>query len=184
VNAAGDAGETARLARVLLQRAQAVLRLLPRPEHGGALAAPSMAGFLASPGPSTFVAAMGDLAQQRRRFLLRRAALVTPGRTRAAGVAALRRVRGLPAGVADRLAADLPEDRRARQRLLALEALVRVYEELAGRVAAETEDMRQRFRDAAAFKSRRRKQAALASPAPPGARKSRRRRPPGGPGPS
>jgi hypothetical protein len=53
----------------------------------------------------------------------------------------------------DRLAANLPRDPRAGVRLRALCTLARSYEELAGRVAADTDEMRRRLREAAPRRS-------------------------------
>jgi hypothetical protein len=54
----------------------------------------------------------------------------------------------LPAPLMERLA-ELPVEVRAGQRLLALAELVRAYDELAGRVAADAGEMRRRLRDSA-----------------------------------
>jgi hypothetical protein len=135
------------LAIALLERARVTLGSLPAPARGPGLAGLDL--FIADPSPSTFVAACRALAHTRRRHLLasRPAAAARPAITAAA--AALRRVPALPGTLSDRLAADLPTDHRTGQRLFALAALAQAYQELAGRVAADTEEMRQRFMRAA-----------------------------------
>jgi hypothetical protein len=140
----------AELAHALLDRAQRVLPLLPEEERTPSLEA--IDTFLAGPTAATFLGAMRVLAEARRRQLLSRGIPAAPGEHPAArglsgGLCALRRIPGLPEGVLDRLA-DLPLEADTRQRLLALAALTRTYEELASRVAAATEDMRQRMRKA------------------------------------
>jgi hypothetical protein len=139
------------LARALLDRARRVLPLLAQEDRGPSLAALDV--FLAGPSPATFLGAMRVLGEARRhRLLSREIAAATPGehpaqRSLTGGLVALRRIPSIPGGVLDRLA-DLPLEADTRQRLLALAALTRTYEELATRVAAATEDMRQRMRKA------------------------------------
>jgi hypothetical protein len=137
---------TERFARVLLARAQATFRLLPEAERGPALA--GLDRFLANPAPASFLAAARALSHSRRRYLVgsRPPARSRPAITAAA--AALQRIPALPRGLSERLAADLPTDARTGQRLFALAALARAYHELAGRVAADTEQMRRRFQQA------------------------------------
>jgi hypothetical protein len=142
--------EPAALARPLLDRARRVLPLLPETDRGASLEA--IDAFVAGPTPATFLAAMRILGAARRHHLLSRGAPAAPGehpaqRSLTGGLIALRRIASLPAGVLDRLA-DLPLEPDTRQRLLALAALTQTYEELATRVAAATEDMRQRMRKA------------------------------------
>jgi hypothetical protein len=130
-------------ARVLLARAQAAFRLLPESARGPALA--GLDQFLANPAPGSFLAAARALSRTCRHHLL---ASRPPARSRpavTAAAAALARVPALPRGLCQRLVADLPTDARTGQRLFALAALARAYDELAGRVAADTEQMRQRF---------------------------------------
>jgi hypothetical protein len=140
----------AALARALLDRARRVLPLLAEEQRGVSLAA--IDAFLAGPTPATFLGAMRVLGEARRHRLFSRPRPAAPGehpaqRGLSGGLSALRRIPGLPEGVLDRLA-DLPVEADTRQRLLALAALTRTYEELASRVAAATEDMRQRMRKA------------------------------------
>jgi hypothetical protein len=135
------------LAIALLERARVTLGALPEAARGPGLA--GLDAFIANPAPSSFVAACRALSEARRRHLV---ASRPPARARpaiTAAAAALRRVPALPGALSQRLAADLPADHRTGQRLFALAALARAYEELAGRVAADTAEMRQRFMQAA-----------------------------------
>ena len=62
---------------------------------------------------------------------------------------------GFPSALADRLAADLPLDAlHRRSGCSPWSALARTYEELAGRVAADTEEMRRRYQAAPPRKRR------------------------------
>jgi hypothetical protein len=140
----------ARLAGTLFAHALAALRVLPAEERGPALGA--IDRFLAAPGPAGFIAAVRLLGEARRRRQVAAAAGSTLERAFADGLAALRAVPGLPAVVGERLA-DLPVDTRAGQRLHALAALARAYEELGARVAADTDEMRRRLRESAPRKS-------------------------------
>lgn len=171
-------GEVARFARLLATRARSLASLARSPREVGALIDGALDPFLADPRPSTFVAAMRVLGEERRRLLSQRPAAARPREAPpppvSAGVDGLRRTAALPASVTGRLAG-LPPDRRARQRLLALSALVRAYEELAARVAADTEEMRRQFRDAALGRLRAR---ARPRPPEPGPRRGKRARPP------
>ena len=144
--ALGDRAHTAALARALAEKAVLAFQTVPDGERGPALAA--LDRFLAGPAPSTFLAAVRELSQARRRVLIERTASATLQRARADGLRALRDVPGLPATLIDRLQADLPLDVRSGQRLLALAALARAYDELEGRVAADNDEMRQRLREA------------------------------------
>ena len=110
------------------------------------LAAMQIDRFVADPRPSLFLAAVRELAELRRRRLIESTAATTLRRGRAAGLEALRAVPGFPSAITDRLEQGLPLDPRSGQRLQALAALARSYEGLAGQVAADTDEMRQRLR--------------------------------------
>jgi hypothetical protein len=143
--------DNARLARALLGQAAATFRVVPDGARGGALA--ELDRFLAAPAPATFVAAARVLRDVRRSALIERTAGSTMRRAFTDGVAALRAVPGLPSPLVDRIVSDLPVDARAGQRLLAVAALARAYDELASRVAADSDEMRRRLRDSAPRKS-------------------------------
>jgi hypothetical protein len=136
---------TALFARVLLRRARGAFRLSGTGDRGRALAA--LDGFLAAPAPGSFVAAARALSDLQHQAIARRIPESGPRPAVNVGLAALRSVPGLPSVLAERLAADLPQDPGAGPRLLALAALARAYHELAGRVAADKEEMRRRWRD-------------------------------------
>jgi hypothetical protein len=138
--------DEALLARVLLAHAVAAFKVVPDDARGPALTA--LDRFIAAPGPSLFLAAIRELREARRRVLIERHAGGALRRALAQGIEELRAVRAIPSAVADRLATDLPLDARTGQRLVALVALARSYEELAGRVAADTEEMRRRYQAA------------------------------------
>jgi hypothetical protein len=141
-----SSSDAAPLARALLDQALLTFRSVPEAERVPALTA--IDSFLSGPSPSRFLAAIRLLAQARRRLLIDRTASTTLQRARADGLSALRDVPGFPGHLVDRLEATLPADPRSGRRLMALAALARSYQELAGRVAADTEQMRQRLRDA------------------------------------
>jgi hypothetical protein len=140
------------LARALFQHTLAAFKVVPELDRGPALAA--LDRFIAAPGPAAFLGAVRELREARRRVLIESNAAGTLRRALAGGIEALRRVRGVPAGIADRLATDLPLDALTGQRMFALVALARSYEELAGRVAADTEEMRRRYQAAPPRKRR------------------------------
>ncbi len=149
---ADPADDHATLARALFRHALAAFKVVPEEARGLALTA--LDRFIANPGPAAFVAAVRELRDTRRRVLIAQFGGGTLRRALSGGIAALRRVPGLPSAVADRLAADLPLDALTGQRLFALVALSRTYEALAGRVAADTEDMRRRYQAAPPRKRR------------------------------
>ena len=136
--------DVAVLAGALLKHALTAFELIPDSARGPALAA--LDRFMAAPGPAAFVAAARELREARRRYLVESRAGGTLRRALEDGVEALAEVHGLPAAVAARLAADLPIDALTGPRLRALAALARAYEELAGRVAADTDEMRRRYK--------------------------------------
>jgi hypothetical protein len=141
---AAAAAGTARLARALLDQALLTFRTVPAPSREPGLAA--IDRFLGDPRPSLFLTAVRELAELRRRQLIESIALTTLRRGRAAGLDALREVPGFPAAIIERLEQGLPLDVRGGQRLQALAALASSYESLAGQVAADTDEMRQRLR--------------------------------------
>jgi hypothetical protein len=134
----------ARLARALLDEALRSFRRVPAGAREPGIAA--IDRFLADPGPSLFLAAVRQLRQLDRRVLLESTAATTLRRGRDEGLEALRAVPGFPPAITERLAEGLPLDPRGGQRLLALAALARAYEALAGQVAADTVEMRDRLR--------------------------------------
>jgi hypothetical protein len=138
--------EPSALARALLVKTMAAFQVVPDQARGPALSA--LDRFLAAPAPATFLAASRVLGQTRRAIMLERSAGGTMRRAFDEGLAALRAVPALPSALADRLAS-LPVDPRAGQRLFALAALTDAYQELATRVAADSEEMRRRLRAAA-----------------------------------
>jgi hypothetical protein len=142
-----SAADSAALAAALLPRAIAAFSLVPPAERGPALGA--IDEFLAGPSPSRFLRAARVLGEARRAARLHDAARTTVGRLFAEGMDQLREVPGLPAEVVAQLAADLPPDARAGRRLGALATLLQGYEELLGRVVADTEEMRRRLRPGA-----------------------------------
>jgi hypothetical protein len=145
MTAASAAATDARaLARALLDHARWTLPALPEAAREAGLA--SIDRFVADPRPSLFLAAVRELGELRRRGLIESTAATTMRRGRAAGLEALRAVPGFPAAITDRLQAGLPLDARSGQRLQALAALASSYEGLAGQVAADTDEMRQRLR--------------------------------------
>jgi hypothetical protein len=137
------AGDVA-LARALLDHARVAFRTIPEPSRELAFAA--IDRFVAQPRPSLFLAAVRQLDDLGRRGLIESTAAPTLRRGRAAGLEALRAVPGVPAGITDRLEQGLPLDARTGHRLRALAALATSYEGLAGQVAADTDEMRQRLR--------------------------------------
>jgi hypothetical protein len=149
----GDAGNaavpdntaenTAILARALFGHALAAFKEVPEASRAEALRA--LDRFIAVPSPAAFVAAARELRETRRRIRLESRGSGILRRALAGGIAALHEVPGLPSVVPHRLAADLPIDARTGQRLQALGALARAYEELAGRVAADTAEMRRHY---------------------------------------
>lgn len=136
----------AELARALLAHAARAFRVLPEIRRAEPIAA--IDDFLAHPSPARFLAAVRVLGATRRRYLLESRGEGTLRRARADGLAALRAVPGLPAAMLARLDADLPLDVRSGSRLHALAALARAYDELAGRVAADMNEMRRRLQPA------------------------------------
>ena len=150
---AGDRpDDTAILARALFSHTVAAFKLVPEDDRGAALAA--LDRFIASPGPAAFMAAARELREARRRVLIEQHGGGTLRRALAEGIRALRTVPGLPAAVSERLASDLPVDAMTGHRLSALCALARAYEDLAGRVAADTDEMRRRYQAAPPRKRR------------------------------
>jgi hypothetical protein len=138
--------DVAVLANALLGHALEAFKSIPESARGSALAA--LDRFLAAPGPAAFVAAARELREARRRFLVETRASGTLRRALEDGVRELGEVPGLPEPVAARLAADLPIDALTGPRLRALALLARAYEELAARVAADTDEMRRRYKAA------------------------------------
>ena len=138
---------TQALARALLGRARALLPRLPPAARATPLLA--LDRFCASPAPAAYVAAARALAAAQRDLLIERIAGSGLRRRFAAGLESLRACDAVDQTTVDRLAADLPIDARAGDRLAALAALAATWDELAGRVATETERMRQRLRDEA-----------------------------------
>jgi hypothetical protein len=143
----GSGDDVAAYAAALLPRAIAALEVVPDADRGAALAA--LDQFLTAPGPAAFLRAIRVLDQARRTARLNQAARTTVGRLFDEGMDLLRAVPGLPAEVTAQLAADLPVDARAGRRLTALATLLQGYEELLGRVVADTEEMRRRLRPGA-----------------------------------
>jgi len=141
------AADSAALAAALLPRAIAAFAIVPPAERGPALGAIDQ--FLAAPSPSRFLRASRLLSEARRAARLNDAARTTVGRLFAEGMDQLRTVPGLPAEVVEQLAADLPMDAHSGRRLGALATLLQGYEELLGRVVADTEEMRRRLRPGA-----------------------------------
>jgi hypothetical protein len=133
----------ARLAAALLPRAAAALKVLPIEERGIALAAIDQ--FLEAPTPARFLRAARELGQAHRTAALAAAAQPTVDRMFAEGITSLRGVPGIQSEVITQLEAYLPVDPRAGQRLTALALLLGSYEELVGRVVADTEEMRRRM---------------------------------------
>jgi hypothetical protein len=146
------ADDNALLARVLFRHTATAFKVVPEEGRGAALAA--LDRFIAAPGPAAFVAAIRELREARRRVFIQKHAAPTLRRALEGGIDAFRQVPGIPAAVADRLAADLPLEALTGPRLQALAALARAYEELAGRVAADTEEMRRRYQAAPPRKRR------------------------------
>jgi hypothetical protein len=132
------------LARALLGHAVVAFRVLPETSREAGFAA--IDRFVADPRPSRFLSAVRELDELRRRGLIESTAATTMRRGRAAGLDSLRAVPGFPAAITDRLEQGLPLDARSGQRLQALAALASSYEGLAGQVAADTDEMRQRLR--------------------------------------
>jgi hypothetical protein len=149
---AAPPAEAAALARALLGHALIAFRVLPDPARAAGLAA--IDRFVADPRPSLFLAAVRELDDLRRRGLIESTAATTVRRGRDAGLEALRAVPGFPAAITERLEHGLPLDARAGQRLQALAALASSYEGLAGQVAADTDEMRQRLRPLAGRSAR------------------------------
>jgi hypothetical protein len=142
-------------ARLLAVRARNAFRLAPPEERGPSLEA--LDRFLASPSPEAFVAAARTLSDLQHAVIVRRAPAGVARRPAVnVGLTALASVPGLPPALAERLAAHLPQDPGAGPRLLALAALARAYHELASRVAADTEEMRRRWRDPPPRRAKRR----------------------------
>jgi hypothetical protein len=132
-------------APALLRRAVAAFRVIPDESRGPALAA--LDDFLAAPAPATFLAATRILRAQSRRAIVETTAGATMRRAFADGVAALRSTT-VPPSVIDQIA-EAPLDARSGPRLLALAALAQAYQELAARVAADSDEMRRRLRASA-----------------------------------
>jgi hypothetical protein len=130
------------LAPALLRRAVAAFRVIPDEARGPSLAA--LDEFLAAPAPATFLAATRILRAQSRRAVVETTAGATMRRAFDDGVAALRNT-AVPPTLIDQIA-QAPLDARAGPRLLELASLARTYEELAARVAAESDEMRRRLR--------------------------------------
>jgi hypothetical protein len=151
---AADSGaeDNALLARVLFVHTAGAFKVVPEALRGPALAA--LDRFIAAPGPAAFVGAIRELRDARRRALIQSHGGGTLRRALEGGIDAFREVAGIPSVVADRLAADLPLEALTGPRLRALASLARAYEELAGRVAADTEEMRRRYQAAPPRKRR------------------------------
>ena len=142
-----SAADVAGLAAALLPRAMAAFAVVPPADRGTSLAA--LDQFLAAPSPAKFLRAARLLDEARRAATVNQAARTTVGRLFAEGTDMLRAVPGLPAEITAQLAAELPVDARAGRRLTALATLLQGYEELLGRVVADTEEMRRRLRPGA-----------------------------------
>ena len=140
------ADAAAPLARALLPLLRETLAVVPDADRGPVLGA--VDAFVASPVPSRFLAAVRELRQARARALIELHGGGTLQRARAAGLAALRDVPGFPGELVDRLQDCLPTDLRSGPRLQAVAVLARSYHELAARVTADSEQMRQRLREA------------------------------------
>jgi hypothetical protein len=147
------AADAAALAAALLPRAIVAFAVVPPADRGPALGAIDQ--FLAAPSPSRFLHASRLLNEARRVARLNDAARTTVGRLFAEGMDQLRAVPGLPADIVAQLAADLPPDAHAGRRLGALATLLAGYEELLGRVVADTDEMRRRLRPGARRSMRR-----------------------------
>jgi hypothetical protein len=133
------------LAPALLRQAVTAFAAIPEEGRGPALV--SLDQFLAAPTPASFLAATRVLRDLRRASLIEATAGATMRRSFADGLAALRAA-GLPPALVERLA-HVPLEARAGQRLLALAGLARAYDELASRVAADSDEMRRRLRESA-----------------------------------
>ncbi len=138
--------DVAVLAGALLKHTLKAFEMIPDAARGPALEA--LDRFLAAPGPASFVAAARELRESRRRHLVETRGAGTLRRALDDGVQAVGEIPGLPEAVAARLAADLPLDARTGARLRALSSLAHAYEELASRVAADTDEMRKRYKAA------------------------------------
>jgi hypothetical protein len=149
---AAAAEDTALLARVLLRHALEAFKVVPDNARGPSLAA--LDRFIAAPGPAAFVGAVRELRVARRQLLIQSHGAGTLRRAFDGGIDAFRQVPGIPSAVADRLATDLPLEALTGPRLQALASLAQAYEELAGRVAADTEEMRRRYQAAPPRKRR------------------------------
>jgi hypothetical protein len=130
------------LAPALLRQAVAAFQVIPDEARGPALAA--LDDFLAAPAPASFLAAIRVLRAQSRRAIVETTGGATMRRAFTDGLAALRAT-SIPPPLIDQLA-QAPLDARAGRRLLALAALARAYEELAARVAADSDETRRRLR--------------------------------------
>jgi hypothetical protein len=148
-----DVEGTTRFARALLPLAASAFRALGGADR--AVASEALDAFLIAPGPATYLSATRVLASLRRRALIGGAARPTMRRSLDEAVSALRAAVGAP--LADRIATDLPLDARTGQRLQSLAALATAYEQLASRVAADTDEMRRRLRAGAPRRTNTRK---------------------------
>jgi hypothetical protein len=133
------------LAAALLRHAVAAFAVSADDARGPALDA--LDQFVAAPSPAAFLAAARVLRDLRRESLIEKTAGATIRRSFADGLAAVGGL-GLPPALVERLA-EVPVEARAGQRLQALAVLVRSYDELAGRVAAEASETRRRLLESA-----------------------------------
>lgn len=139
-----SAADAATYARRLVPQAVAAFTVVPAAERGPALAA--IDRFLGAPSPTTFLAATRILRESERAAALARTGGATITRLLHEGAARLREVPGFPDDLVAELTRDLPRDPRAGRRLAALGELLGSYAELLGRVAADTAEMRARWK--------------------------------------
>ena len=150
---AGDRpDDTAILARALFSHTVAAFKVVPEDDRGAALAA--LDRFIASPGPAAFMAAARELREARRRVLIEQHAGGTLRRALAEGIRALRAVPGLPADGLRTPGLRPPARCDDRPPPLCPLRPARAYEDLAGRVAADTDEMRRRYQAAPPRKRR------------------------------
>jgi hypothetical protein len=109
----------------------------------------ALAPFLAAPGPGTFLRAHRAIRTHLRKHRLE--GYAPAARALAGGLAAMRTA-GLPPDLCE-LLAELPVDRTAGRRLHALAALTKATVELGSRVAAQEEELRQKWKNADAAAS-------------------------------
>ena len=131
-------------ARRLLPLAIAAFQRVPVPDRAPVMAA--LDGFLAVPSPATFLAAARTMEQGLRDLLIADAARGPLRRGFTAAIQALRDGGALPAPLIDELAAHLPVDARAIERLDALAALAGAHAALSVRVAADADQRRRRWK--------------------------------------